>query len=400
MKNFLKTAITLLTILFLMMTVAGCNGIGGTDKTKPSEPSKTPESVITDVGLSGDGEKTGTQSEIEKLEKKLIALGLVKDKDYTISGSGNATVIKLTDAGKQKIENQIKAEEGKIEGKTVEIDFTNKNFGVLLKKGENNFFNIFKLSDYNINLEPLKIGDKVKISFKAKTIVPLKNANIEFFYEKEDQKIYLASENYKRIAENVKANDEFGCNNIEIINVKTDVSDTENLCLAIGCELADNYDWGGFESGTGFSDKGNYFELEAQFDGIHITLKDLPGEKRNVDSLGAIKVLGNPVSLSIEADIPDENNRENYSVRNNYIYPFVTNGQDVYVKVEGEIKKADKSKYWSEELLKIKAISSKNINDYVVGLEKYNNIRLDVSFDDVNFYSGVFITKLITENQK
>lgn len=123
----------------------------------------------------------------------------------------------------------------------------------------------------------------------------------------------------------------------------------------------------------------------------------MPGEKRNVDSLGSIKVLGNPVSLSIEADIPDESNRENYSVRNNYIYPFVTEGQDVYVKIEGEIKKADNSKYWSEELLKIKAISSKNINDYVVGLEKYNNIKLDVSFDE---NSGLFITNLITENQK
>lgn len=381
-KSILKKVVGLIFALALFIS---CDNIGGKTQEDAPETSKTIEDVLKENGLSVNGEKTGTEKEIAETEKKLNALGLIKNTDYTISGSGNETVIKLTDAGKKKIENKLKGENGETEnengdktGKIIQIDLSDINLGIQFCEGAGDFFCILRLSDYNKNPASFKIGDTAKILFKAKSNVPLKSIYIglcydEFHREDGSGKIYFAPGNVEQIAKDVAANTEFS-GTIESVNEKKDINDTENLYLTISCHFDENYDFALLENGSGIPSESARIKLSAESDGIHITLKDLTslGEKRTKDNPGTITVLGSPIELLAETEGESD-----------YIYPFVNENENVYVKISGGIKKSDGSEYWHEELLKIKAVSAQSINDFIKtdAIKKYKSIKLKTEFN-------------------
>lgn len=381
-KSILKKVVGLIFALALFIS---CDNIGGKTQEDAPDTSKTIEDVLKENGLSVNGEKTGTEKEIAETEKKLNALGLIKNTDYTISGSGNETVIKLTDAGTKKIENKLKGENGETEnengdktGEIIQIDLSDINLGIQFCEGAGDFFCILRLSDYNKNPASFKIGDTAKILFKAKSNVPLKSIYIglcydEFHREDGSGKIYFAPGNVEQIAEDVAANTEFS-GTIESVNEKKDINDTENLYLTISCHFDGNYDFALLENGSGIPSGSDRIKLSAESDGIHISLKDLTllGEKWSEDNPGTITVLGSPIELFAETEGESD-----------YVYPFVNENENVYVKISGGIKKSDGSEYWHEELLKIKAVSTQSINDFIEtdAIKKYKNIKLKTEFN-------------------
>ena len=101
---------------------------------------------------------------VRQVIEKLQNAGLVEGDDYSVIRIEDEVQIILTEKGKEKLENQVKAESGEITGDTISIDVTDEAF---LHRA-----NYYEPEDvYTVDIltdtEEINLGDKLNIKFKA-----------------------------------------------------------------------------------------------------------------------------------------------------------------------------------------------------------------------------------------
>ena len=186
-----KKTIRIVSSLFLIAALCvGCPQPNGGDV-----PKNTVDKVLEDLGLSEEGEKTGTDEEIETISENLKKQGLEEGKDFVITVNDKGeTVIKLTEDGKTKLEEQVKVENGETSGEEILVDFTQEeSFFMPFNKGRENYF--YDWEDAK-KLKKINLGDTVKIKFAGKLPIDFDKIQVGVYAIKNNEKIFLNKEKH------------------------------------------------------------------------------------------------------------------------------------------------------------------------------------------------------------
>lgn len=376
-----KKTIRIVSSLFLIAALCvGCPQPNGGDG---NEPKNTVEQVLEDLGLSEEGEKTGTDEEIKTISESLKKQGLEEGKDFeiTVNDKGEA-VIKLTEDGKTKLEEQVKVENGETSGEEILVDFTQEeSFFMPFNKGSENYFYDWKDAD---KLKKINLGDTVKIKFAGKLPIDFDKIQVGVYAIKNNEKIFLNKEKHlSGVDSSTNANTDF---EFEITYQNTILKYEEGIRYGIEFLVKTqdfSNEWIFYEKGNSLKSEDDYLKLEATDKGINIFLKDLSslGLERADYNAGVISVFGvNGIEVSVEDD---------KKVNSTYSFPFVNAGE-VYVKYSGELKSSNGS-YWKDNYYKINATSGLKLQDYVINYDAYKEINLSI---DREGYRYKFTTKL------
>ncbi len=373
MKKSNLFAIILLAVSFVF-TFVGCTqnpGSGDVGGGKYEELGFSPENGKAEV------EKEAADDFINKL----IGSGFEEDVDYTVEYAGDKVIFVLTEEGKEKLDNQIKAESGEIEGETISVDLTEK-------KWLGNFW-------YNLPTEScakafsigkqngLKIGDKlnVKVKLEASKNISLLTAGI-FYYGEGGKYVFLGNQdNDAEVKKDIKANEEFEASFTYNVT-KVDVPADKELFIEFKYSNADP-DERTF-IGNNISAEETHFKVSSTADGLKIETKVVPGETRVKDSGSSLSFYVNGKRLPIAIGIDND-----HKGAETFIYPFVSKDDVVYVEYY-EAYKTDSKQYSSSEFVRVKSeFECKKIEDYV-DLEKLNSItpKLKYDADKNNFFFG------------
>ena len=363
-----KKTIRIVSSLFLIAALCvGCPQPNGGDG---NEPKNTVEQVLEDLGLSEEGEKTGTDEEIETVSESLKKQGLEEGKDFVITVNDKGeTVIKLTEDGKTKLEEQVKVENGETSGEEILVDFTQEeSFFMPFNKGRENYF--YDWEDAK-KLKKINLGDTVKIKFAGKLPIDFDKIQVGVYAIKNNEKIFLNKEKHlSGVDSSTNANTDF---EFEITYQNTILKYEEGIRYGIEF-LVKTQDfsnpWIYYEKGDSLKSEDDYLKLEATDKGINIVLKDLSslGLERTDYNAGVISVFGvNGIEVSVEKE---------KKVDATYSFPFVNAGE-VYVKYSGELKSSNGS-YWKDNYYKITATSGLNLQDYVIDYDAYKEINLSI----------------------
>lgn len=368
-----KKTIRIVSSLFLIAALCvGCPQPNGGD-----EPKNTVEQVLEDLGLSEEGEKTGTDEEIKTISESLKKQGLEEGKDFviTVNDKGEA-VIKLTEDGKTKLDEQVKVENGETSGEEIVVDFTQEeSFFMPFNKGGKNYF--YDWEDAK-KLNKINLGDTVKIKFAGKLPIDFDKIQVGVYAIKNNEKIFLNKEKHlSGVDSSTNANTDF---EFEIKYQNTILKYEEGIRYGIEF-LVKTQDfsnpWIYYEKGNSLKSEDEYLKLEATDKGINIVLKDLSslGLERVNDNAGVISVFGvNGIYVSVEND---------KKVDSTYSFPFVNAGE-VYVKYSGLLKSSNGS-YWKDNYYKITATSGLNLQDYVINYDAYKEINLSIDREGYKF---------------
>lgn len=376
-----KKTIRIVSSLFLIAALCvGCPQPNGGDG---NEPKNTVEQVLEDLGLSEEGEKTGTDEEIKTISESLKKQGLEEGKDFeiTVNDKGEA-VIKLTEDGKTKLEEQVKVENGETSGEEILVDFTQEeSFFMPFNKGEENYF--YDWEDAK-KLKQINLGDTVKIKFAGNLPIDFDKIQVGVYAIKNNEKIFLNKEKHlSGVDSSTNANTDF---EFEITYQNTILKYEEGIRYGIEFLVKTqdfSNEWIFYEKGNSLKSEDDYLKLEATDKGINIFLKDLSslGLERADYNAGVISVFGvNGIEVSVEDD---------KKVNSTYSFPFVNAGE-VYVKYSGELKSSNGS-YWKDNYYKINATSGLKLQDYVINYDAYKEINLSI---DREGYRYKFTTKL------
>lgn len=378
-----KKTIRIVSSLFLIAALCvGCPQPNGGD-----EPKNTVEQVLEDLGLSEEGEKTGTDEEIKTISESLKKQGLEEGKDFviTVNDKGEA-VIKLTEDGKTKLDEQVKVENGETNGEEIVVDFTQEeSFFMPFNKGGKNYF--YDWEDAK-KLNKINLGDTVKIKFAGKLPIDFDKIQVGVYAIKNNEKIFLNKEKHlSGVDSSTNANTDF---EFEITYQNTILKYEEGIRYGIEF-LVKTQDfsnpWIYYEKGDSLKSEDDYLKLEATDKGINIVLKDLSslGLERTDYNAGVISVFGvNGIEVSVEKE---------KKVDSTYSFPFVNAGE-VYVKYSGELKSSN-GLYWKDNYYKITATSGLKLQDYVINYDAYKEINLSI---DRKGYK--FTTKLNSNGKK
>lgn len=368
-----KKTIRIVSSLFLIAALCvGCPQPNGGD-----EPKKTVDKVLEDLGLSEEGEKTGTDEEIKTISESLKKQGLEEGKDFeiTVNDKGE-TVIKLTEDGKTKLDEQVKVENGETSGEEILVDFTQEeSFFMPFNKGGKNYFYDWEDAD---KLKEINLGDTVKIKFAGKLPIDFDKIQVGVYAIKNNEKIFLNKEKHlSGVDSSTNANTDF---EFEITYQNTILKYEEGIRYGIEF-LVKTQDfsnpWIYYEKGDSLKSEDDYLKLVATDKGINIVLKDLSslGLERVNDNAGVISVFGvNGIEVSVEND---------KKVDSTYSFPFVNAGE-VYVKYSGLLKSSNGS-YWKDNYYKITATSGLNLQDYVINYDAYKEINLSIDREGYKF---------------
>ena len=371
-----KKTIRIVSSLFLIAALCvGCPQPNGGDG---NEPKNTVEQVLEDLGLSEEGEKTGTDEEIKTISESLKKQGLEEGKDFeiTVNDKGEA-VIKLTEDGKTKLEEQVKVENGETSGEEILVDFTQKeSFFMPFNKGRENYFYDWEDAD---KLKKINLGDTVKIKFAGKLPIDFDKIQVGVYAIKNNEKIFLNKEKHlSGVDSSTNANTDF---EFEITYQNTILKYEEGIRYGIEF-LVKTQDfsnpWIYYEKGDSLKSEDEYLKLVATDKGINIVLKDLSslGLERADYNAGVISVFGvNGIEVSVEDD---------KKVVATYSFPFVNAGEVVYVKYSGELKSSNGS-YWKDNYYKITATSGLSLQDYVINYDAYKEINLSIDREGYKF---------------
>ena len=363
-----KKTIRIVSSLFLIAALCvGCPQPNGGDG---NEPKNTVEQVLEDLGLSEEGEKTGTDEEIETVSESLKKQGLEEGKDFVITVNDKGeTVIKLTEDGKTKLEEQVKVENGETSGEEILVDFTQEeSFFMPFNKGRENYF--YDWEDAK-KLKKINLGDTVKIKFAGKLPIDFDKIQVGVYAIKNNEKIFLNKEKHlSGVDSSTNANTDF---EFEITYQNTILKYEEGIRYGIEF-LVKTQDfsnpWIYYEKGDSLKSEDDYLKLEATDKGINIVLKDLSslGLERTDYNAGVISVFGvNGIEVSVEKE---------KKVDSTYSFPFVNAGE-VYVKYSGELKSSN-GLYWKDNYYKITATSGLKLQDYVINYDAYKEINLSI----------------------
>lgn len=376
-----KKTIRIVSSLFLIAALCvGCPQPNGGD-----EPKNTVDKVLEDLGLSEEGEKTGTDEEIKTISESLKKQGLEEGKDFeiTVNDKGE-TVIKLTEDGKTKLEEQVKVENGETNGEEIVVDFTQEeSFFMPFNKGGKNYF--YDWEDAK-KLKQINLGDTVKIKFAGKLPIDFDKIQVGVYAIKNNEKIFLNKEKHlSGVDSSTNANTDF---EFEITYQNTILKYEEGIRYGIEFLVKTqdfSNEWIFYEKGNSLKSEDEYLKLEATDKGINIVLKDLSslGLEREDYNAGVISVFGvNGIDVSVEKE---------KKVDAIYSFPFVNAGE-VYVKYHGLLKSKNGSEtYWKDNYYKITATSGLNLQDYVINYDAYKEINLSI---DREGYRYKFTTKL------
>lgn len=374
-----KKTIRIVSSLFLIAALCvGCPQPNGGDV-----PKNTVDKVLENLGLSEEGEKTGTDEEIKTISESLKKQGLEEGKDFVITVNDKGeTVIKLTEDGKTKLEEQVKVENGETSGEEILVDFTQEeSFFMPFNKGSENYFYDWKDAD---KLKKINLGDTVKIKFAGKLPIDFDKIQVGVYAIKNNEKIFLNKEKHlSGVDSSTNANTDF---EFEITYQNTILKYEEGIRYGIEFLVKTqdfSNEWIFYEKGNSLKSEDDYLKLEATDKGINIFLKDLSslGLERADYNAGVISVFGvNGIEVSVEDD---------KKVNSTYSFPFVNAGE-VYVKYSGELKSSNGS-YWKDNYYKINATSGLKLQDYVINYDAYKEINLSI---DREGYRYKFTTKL------
>lgn len=372
----------IVSVLLSMCFVFGLLGCPNSNKGPNKIPEKTPlEEKYDDLGISEEGVKLSEEKSEEVIEK-LQNAGLVEDDDYTVIRIEDEVQIILTEKGKEKLENQVKAESGEITGETISIDISNE---VFLDRAYYYEPEDVYASDIFIGPKAVQLGDKLNIKFKAtvSTDIALVQAAV-CYKDKAGKYIFINTEDFVDVKKDVKAGESFEATFDYVVN-KVAVPEGKDLFIQVKLSTGRLYDKEEaiiFENNA--PSEAPHFKAEAVDEGIKITLKELPGETRNKDSGANFEFVVNgkvkPVTIHVTNDIKGTNT---------LLYPFVSKDDDVYISYYESYTKGSES-YGSTERVKVTATSDGlKISDYV-DIEKYNLIETKVKYDDAKgmFYLG------------
>ena len=370
-----KKTIRIVSSLFLIAALCvGCPQPNGGDG---NEPKNTVEQVLEDLGLSEEGEKTGTDEEIETISESLKKQGLEEGKDFVITVNDKGeTVIKLTEDGKTKLEEQVKVENGETSGEEILVDFTQKeSFFMPFNKGRENYFYDWEDAD---KLKKINLGDTVKIKFAGKLPIDFDKIQVGVYAIKNNEKIFLNKEKHlSGVDSSTNSNTDF---EFEITYQNTILKYEEGIRYGIEF-LVKTQDfsnpWIYYEKGDSLKSEDDYLKLVATDKGINIVLKDLSslGLERTDYNAGVISVFGvNGIEVSVEKE---------KKVNSTYSFPFVNAGE-VYVKYSGELKSSN-GLYWKDNYYKITATSVLKLQDYVINYDAYKEINLSIDREGYKF---------------
>ena len=188
----------IVSVLLSMCFVFGLLGCPNPNK----KLEKTPlEEKYDDLGIPEEGAKLSEEKSEEVIEK-LQNAGLVEDDDYTVIRIEDEVQIILTEKGKEKLENQVKAESGEITGETISIDISNEAFLYSAYYYEPE--NVYTI-DFPIDTEEVKLGDKLNIKFKATVSTDIALVEAAVFYKDEAGKyIFINTEDFVDVKKDVK----------------------------------------------------------------------------------------------------------------------------------------------------------------------------------------------------
>lgn len=370
-----KKTIRIVSSLFLIAALCvGCPQPNGGDG---NEPKNTVDKVLEDLGLSEEGEKTGTDEEIKTISESLKKQGLEEGKDFVITVNDKGeTVIKLTEDGKTKLEEQVKVENGETSGEEILVDFTQEeSFFMPFNKGRENYF--YDWEDAK-KLKKINLGDTVKIKFAGKLPIDFDKIQVGVYAIKNNEKIFLNKEKHlSGVDSSTNANTDF---EFEITYQNTILKYEEGIRYGIEF-LVKTQDfsnpWIYYEKGDSLKSEDDYLKLEATDKGINIFLKDLSslGLERTDYNAGVISVFGvNGIEVSVEKE---------KKVNSTYSFPFVNAGE-VYVKYSGELKSSN-GLYWKDNYYKITATSVLKLQDYVINYDAYKEINLSIDREGYKF---------------
>jgi len=371
----------IVSVLLSMCFVLGLLGCPNSNKGPNKIPEKTPlEEKYDDLGISEEGVKL-SEEESEKVIEKLQNAGLVEDDDYTVIRIEDEVQIILTEKGKEKLENQVKAESGEITGETISIDISNEVFLYSAYYYEPE--NVYTI-DFPIDTEEVKLGDKLNIKFKATVSTDIALVEAAVFYKDGRKYIFINTEDFVDVKKDVKAGESFEATFDYVVN-KVAVPADKDLFIQFRLSTGKAYDKeDAIIVENNAPSEAPHFKAEAVDKGIKITLKELPGETRNRDSGAHFEFVVNgkvkPVTIHVTNDIKGTNT---------LLYPFVSKDDDVYISYYESYTKGSES-YGSTESVKVTATSDGlKISDYV-DIEKYNLIETKVKYDDAKgmFYLG------------
>lgn len=373
MKKSNLFAIILLAVSFVF-TFVGCTlnpGSGDVGGGKYEELGFSPENGKAEV------EKEAADDFINKL----IGSGFEEDVDYTVEYAGDKVIFVLTEEGKEKLDNQIKAESGEIEGETISVDLTEKkwlgNFWYNLPT--ESCAKVFSIGKQN----GLKIGDKlnVKVKLEASKNISLLTAGI-FYYGEGGKCVYLGNQdNNAEVKKDIKANEEFEASFTYNVT-KVDVPADKELFIEFKYSSADPDEVTFI--GSNISAEETHFKVSSTADGLKIETKEVIGETRKEDSGSSLSFYVNGKRLPIAIGIDNE-----HKGAETFIYPFVSKDDVVYVEYY-EVYKTASKEYSSSEFVRVKSeFECKNIEDYV-DLEKLNSITPKLKYDanKNNFFFG------------
>lgn len=397
MKKSNLFAIILLAVSFVF-TFVGCTlnpepEVGRSDVVEEEVGGSDNEGASGGTGDVGGGkyEELGFSPENEKAEvekeaaddfiNKLIESGFEEDVDYTVEYAGDKVIFVLTEEGKEKLDNQIKAESGEIEGETISVDLTEKKWLVNFR------YNLPTESctrEFSIGKQNgLKIGDKlnVKVKLEVSKDISLLTAGI-FYYGEGGKYVFLGNQdNDAEVKKDIKANEEFEASFTYNVT-KVDVPADKELFIEFKYSNADPYER--TYIGSNRSAEDTHFKVSSTADGLKIETKEVIGETRKKGSGAYICFYVNGKRLPISIGIDDE-----HKGAETFIYPFVSKDDVVYAEYY-EVYETASKEYISYEFVRVKSeFECENIEDYV-DLDKLNSITPKVKYDadENNFFFG------------
>lgn len=373
MKKSNLFAIILLAVSFVF-TFVGCTQNPGSEEVGGGK--------YEELGFSPENEKAEVEKEAaDDFINKLIESGFEEGVDYTVEYADDKVIFILTEKGKEKVDNQIKAESGEIEGETISVDLTEKKWlgNFWYNSPTESCARAFSIGKQN----GLKIGDKlnVKVKLEVSKDISLLTAGI-FYYGEGGKCVFLGNQdNNVEVKKDIKANEEFEASFTYNVT-KVDVPADKELFIEFKYSNADP-DERTF-IGSNISAEETHFKVSSTADGLKIETKEVIGESRVKDSGSKLSFYVNGKRLPIAIGIDNE-----HKGAETFIYPFVSKDDVVFVEYYEAYKTASKQ-YSSSEFVRVKSeFECKKIEDYV-DLDKLNSITPKVKYDadKNNFFFG------------
>ena len=308
MKKSNLFAIILLAVSFVF-TFVGCTQNPGSGDVGGGK--------YEELGFSPENEKAEVEKEAaDDFINKLIESGFEEDVDYTVEYAGDKVIFVLTEEGKEKLDNQIKAESGEIEGETISVDLTEKKWlgNFWYKLPTKSYTRAFCIGKQN----GLKIGDKlnVKVKLEVSKDISLLTAGI-FYYGEGGKYVFLGNQdNDAEVKKDIKANEEFEASFTYNVT-KVDVPADKDLFIQFKYSNADPDETTFI--GSNISAEETHFKVSSTAYGLKIETKEVIGETRVKDSGSSLSFYVNGKRLPIAIGIDNE-----HKGAETFIYPFVS----------------------------------------------------------------------------